>query len=151
MPSAVKVPRGICKTSPKSALAWDSRICYIEWRCNWLVGHTRNCPVGWLPILEQAALAIQQTNCTDFVTLSIREQFGDFVWNVETQSLEAWNHVTFAKQRALTTCSVCGTSYDVEYVCWGGSRLTLCDACDELSGPQIMDRMYPAKRRLGIS
>jgi hypothetical protein len=99
----------------------------------WIGGHARNCPAGWLPLLEravaQAERSVNGTQLEGCRTNQIKEKFGALRWYLSSNELLSVI-VDFAELTSHWTCLVCGTEgrlrTDRNWL------LTLCDAHDQL-------------------
>ena len=142
-----RAPRGFCKTSPKSLRSWIKRMDYAEYRFPWLNNRVKNCPVGWLPIVEIASISIFYVVGDKLDVIMFEEKFGALAWYVRTQSMPVWDIIRGVEQATLSACAVCGSHGEVKTRNHGDTaRQTLCEPCTYMSNDEIVERMYPLRR-----
>jgi len=113
---------------PKNARDWTLRVRRLA-QYIWIGGDIWDCPAGWLPIMERAALqmlsCIPRSDLQQFHTSQIKEKFGGLRWYGSGD--DRFYAVTgFAELTATYVCQACGREGRLRPErSW---LLTLCDA-----------------------
>ena len=107
---------------PRSGTEWRERADAVYADVPGLFGHLADAPIGWIPLIEQAAREVKRLlPRTDIlVTSQVKEKFGDLRWyahvsgaihdmepRVEEPALGA---LAWAMDASMTTCAAFGTT-----------------------------------------